>query len=107
MDKHSIAIERYAVGRYVDGYYVAGEKTEITAKGNMHPVTGNELLQLPEGDREKDVQKIYSITELKNDDLITFNATSIKYVVLRTLNNSLNSPPHYKAIIVRKQYEQG
>lgn len=103
--RHDIIIERYAPGAYVDGYYIHGGKSVIETTGNVQPVTGNELLQLPEGDREKDVQKIYSTTELKNDDIITVTATGIKYVVQKVSDYSLNDPAHYKALMIRKQYE--
>lgn len=105
IEREDINIIRYASGQYIDGYYVNGAESSIDAKANIHPATGNELLQLPEGDREKDIQKIFSLTELKNEDIITRNDTNIKYIVLKVFDHSQNDPPHYKAIMARKQYE--
>lgn len=101
MDRETITIKRYAAGRYVGGNYVAGDDTILPdIKCNMQPLGGNELLRLPEGDREKDVQKIYTTTEILNSDIIIRDKTNIKYEVFKVYDNSANDPPHYKAILV-------
>lgn len=52
-------------GAYVDGLWVDGSPQALTIKASVQPVSGRERAMLPEGDREREMVKLYSDTELK------------------------------------------
>jgi len=100
MENESFSLKRFAIGGYIQGHYVKGGDTIYPdVMGNIMPMTGNELLQLPEGDRERDVQKVFTTTLIQNDDIIT-RSTNVKYKVTKTLDRSANDPPHYQAVLI-------
>jgi hypothetical protein len=100
LDIEAIAITRTAAGSYVAGHYVAGSPQQFDARGNIQPLTGIELQQLPEGDRQKEVKKIYTAFALQNGDVVT-RAGGIRYEVQTVEDWTAFHQPHYKARLVR------
>lgn len=101
-----VTITRYGTGSNVNGDYVAGTPTTITAKMSVQPLNGVELQQLSEGQRTKNWAKAYSAVEVftarqassKKADLITDAAGTI-YEVMDCTNwqeQNGNLDPHWK-----------
>lgn len=106
-----VTITRYAAGSYVNGLYVDGSTTTLSAIMSIQPTNGLEDLLLPEGLRTKNLSKAYSSVELfvsnqitgRKADLVT-DVSGITYEVQK-LNRmeSFNSDiaPHWKAILAQ------
>lgn len=64
-----------------DGHWVKGDLTTIeNLKGNIQPLSGYEVLQMPEGDRTKRIRKLFSPdARILPDDIIVFE--DFKYEV--------------------------
>jgi hypothetical protein len=100
LDVEAITITRMAAGTYVAGRYVPGTDQDFDASANIQPLSGKELLQLPEGDREKEVKKIYTAFALQNGDGVT-RADGIRYEVQAVEDWTAFHQPHFKARLVR------
>lgn len=98
----NITIKREdAGGEYVDGHYVpaADENPAPTAKANIQPLTGKELIQLPESDRIKQPIRIYTDFALLNNDIMIRDSDSQEYEIQRVSNWAVfGRLEHYKAI---------
>lgn len=57
----------------IDGMPIAPEYSELTIYGNVQPVTGEELLQMEEGDRTRNVFNLFTETKLSGDDTVIRN----------------------------------
>jgi hypothetical protein len=100
-NKATYSVERPGVTTYSGGVATESASTTFKIKGNAQPLTGNELLQLPEGDRQRQNMKLYTKTELQVNDLVTIdsgNAFEVQNVEDWTRQIRL---PHYKARIMR------
>ena len=101
IDKATYSVERPGVTSYSAGVGSKAASTTFTIKGNAQPLSGNELLQLSEGDRQRQNMKLYTKTELMVNDLVTIdsgNAFEVQNVEDWTRQIRL---PHYKARIMR------
>ncbi len=100
-------------GTYAKGEWQDASSTDTIIKGSIQPLSGNELLQLEEGERTRELRKIYTFEELKTasegadqteSDIIIYNGQ--EYEVIKTLPYLDPGPyielPHCKAIIARK-----
>lgn len=66
----ALASGTYTVTRYGAGSYVEGEHTEGTAstfdiKASVQPMSGRELMKLPEGERTQDNLVVLTASELR------------------------------------------
>ena len=98
----TITINRTAHS-YVKGRPVEGGTTVYTEKANIQPLKGNEILQLPEGDRERENMKCYLQFELQvNDEVVRSDGR--KYEVQESENwNVFGKLQHFKARIMLKE----
>lgn len=60
----SFTVTRYATGTYTSGTFVAGATSTFSAVISAQPLTGKDLLNLPEAQRTRNYLKGYSATEL-------------------------------------------
>ena len=75
----TVTVTRYAAGSYVNGTYVSGAISTFSAIMSVQPMTGRELLNLPEAQRTRNIVKGYCPTQLytaqqsasKKADLVT------------------------------------
>lgn len=95
-----ITVTRSAQGEYVDGRYVPGDNQTFEAFGNIQPLNGKELLQLPEGDRQRQTLKIYTAFALENNDTVT-RSDGIQHEVQAVEDWTAFHQPHYKARLMR------
>lgn len=57
-------IKRTVPGSYVNGVYVEGAETTLTIQASVQPMSGNDLVAVPEGRRASDMVKLYTSTDL-------------------------------------------
>ena len=58
------SVKRTVAGSYVNGVYVEGAETTITIQASVQPVSGQDLVAIPEGRRASDMVKIYTDSDL-------------------------------------------
>ena len=100
LDIIPITVTRAAAGTYVLGRFVPGAAQVIDGqRGNIQPLTGKELQQLPEGDRQREAKKIYTAFALQNGDVV--RAGGVDYEVQAVEDWTAFALPHFKARLVR------
>lgn len=86
-------------GDYVGGHYVAGPDINTTAKANIQPLGGSDLIQLAESDRLKEPLRFYTEIELQENDLVTRALNGRQYEIQKLGNWSVfGRLKHFKAI---------
>ena len=70
---------RKAKGAYVDGFYSDGKSCEFDIVASIQPLTGREILQVPEGDRLREHFNIFSEFKMQVNDVMIKD--SLKYEV--------------------------
>ena len=95
-----ITVSRPGDGSYVNGRFVPSTAVESSAQGNIQPLNGKELLQLPEGDRERQTGKIYTAYALQNGDIV-IRTDGSRHEVQAAEDWTAFALPHYKARLVR------
>jgi len=100
LDVETITVTRRAAGSYVDGRWVQGAATDHAAAGNIQPLSGTELQQLPEGDRNRGPLKIYTGFAFENGDVVTL-ASGVTFEVQAVSDWTAFGQPHYKAQLMR------
>lgn len=107
MSAQDIPLKRFAASTVVDGLHVVGAATSSVIRGAIQPTTGEDLLSLTEGQREKVSYKVYSVTELKTNskklnqkaDILTIYSED--YEVQTVQNHYGLGLSHWKAIVTR------
>ena len=94
----SVTLTRKATGAYVNGHYVEGAASSSTIDANIQPLSGKEILQLPEADRTRESLKGFSVSEIRVNDIIT--RSSKNYEVQKVADYSVHSIPHYEAVML-------
>lgn len=83
----NVTLVRYdSDGAFVDGTYVPGDTTESTIEMSVQPLSGKDLLNLPEGQRNRRLMKGYTAEELivgeeatgQKADRIEYNDTTFE-----------------------------
>lgn len=83
-----------------DGFPTPAIFTEFNIKGNIQPISGLEILQVPEGDRTREIFNLWTATPLTTDDIIVRNTTEYEVQVVQDwLQQNLQ---HFRARIVKK-----
>ena len=109
--QEAVTLRTFAVGsRGTDGRFTAGALTDTTIQASVQPVNGQELQTLPEGDRQRDWLKVYTLATLKTNNQHTqipadrIVIDTIVYEVRQVWPWRTRAPlPHFKAFIVRLQ----
>lgn len=101
IDKAEYEVERPGAVSHSGGVSSNAASTYFTIKGNAQPLNGNELLQLPEGDRQRQNMKLYTKTELKANDLVTIDSGKAFEVQNDQNWTRQNRLQHYKLRIMR------
>ncbi len=108
--KHTLTVKRRSSGDYDSaGFFkVSGPDTEFTITASVQPMTGSEMLLLPENRRELETKKIFTSTELYgiekgngvNADIVIIDGDEFEVVrVYPWKNNVIN---HYKIYVTKK-----
>lgn len=104
---------RFAQGRYVDGEWVDGDEvvptdengaeTSFTMVASIQPMTAQETMAMPEGQRTSEWINIYTATKLERTqesektkgDVVIYNER--EYEVMKVFDFMTSRIPHYKA----------
>ena len=101
-----------ASGSYVDGLWEDSARSTSTIRGSFQPIRGNELVNLPEAQRTRELVKIYTEAELRTEDttaktvadILIYNG--IEYEVIQvSIWPSVTGIPHYKVFAARKDIQ--
>lgn len=88
-------------GEYDSDGYPKKPRFEIREiEGNVQPVTGKELLEVPEGDRERQIFNVFSKEKLNPNDIVIRN--NIEYEVRLNEDWNQGRAAHNFARIIKK-----
>lgn len=94
----TLTITRKATGSYVNGHYVEGAGTNNSIQANVQPLSGSQILQLPEADRQKESWAVLTESEIRVNDIVTRNSKTYEVQRVEDYNNQPN--PHYEGIML-------
>lgn len=104
-----INLYRKAPGAYVNGVWVEGGETLIIITASVQPTTGEEMLSLPEGRRNKKTYSLFTSTDVNvisgganPDQVVIFGE---RYEVIR-VEPWQNNPPVFGIVNHFKFYAQ-
>jgi len=97
-------------GSYVNGVFVEGSTTSISATISMQPLNGRELLNIPEAQRNREFLKGYSSVQLytvelspsQKADVITYRGNQYEVQSVEEWRSSNNTIEPYWKIRVAK-----
>jgi hypothetical protein len=108
--QHTLTVKRRASGDYdASGFFkVSGSDTEFTITASVQPMTGSEMLLLPENRRELETKKIYTSTELYgiekgngvNADIVIIDGDEFEVVRIYPYKNNVIN--HYKIFVAKR-----
>ncbi len=98
LDVETVTIKRKATGSYVNGHYVEGTETSSSIKAGVQPLTGKELLQLVEADRNRESLKVFTTSEIRINDIVIRSGKT--YEVQKVNDLSVYSISHYEAVML-------
>lgn len=83
-----VTVIRKAVGAYIDGIYVEGSLSTFRTICSVQQPTPKELLNLPEGERDKDIRKFISKRPIRatsdrdgtTSDIISYKGLTFKVI---------------------------
>lgn len=94
----SLTIKRKAAGSYVNGHFVAGDESTISIDADVRPLTGIQILQLPEADRKRESYNLYTESEIKVNDIVVRD--SKEYEIQKVLGYPYEPIPHYEGVML-------
>jgi hypothetical protein len=105
--KVSLTLTRYNAGSYINGLWVNGSTTTPVIQANVQPLKGEEILDLPEGQRDKKAITLYTASLIKapdesaqtRGDVFTFDGDTYEVKVVRKW--SMGVRDHYQALACR------
>jgi len=108
-----INITRFEAGSLVKGKYVAGATNNFDIEAAVIPISGKELVLLPEGERTKEMIVIYSDVELltvnekdfKKADRLSWRGKD--YEIHKVEDWTKTDLPHYRIIAMKLEENEG
>lgn len=102
--KEKVTISRQPDGAYdTKGRWVKGTETIIykNVLVTITPLTGNELLLLAEGDRNKQPMNMFTtLPNVQLKDIVTRASDSLRYMILKTEGYQTTALKHIKATML-------
>ena len=96
----TVQVNRRAIGTWANGHFVKGALTQTdNVECNIQPLSGNELLQVPESDRTREQKWFTSEFEPKLNDVLVWN--TFKYEVQMVEDFSEYCTDHWRARIAK------
>jgi len=96
----TVKIRRRADGFYNNrGYFQPGDPCDIEIKANVQSLSGREILQMPEGDRQKEHNWMYTTQKVLVNDVVCYK--NEMYEVRSVADWTDFSLAHYRSLIVR------
>lgn len=109
--KVTVDVKRSEGGSRTKGVWTNAAQTTITISANIQPVLkGTDTLLVPEGDRSKEIIKIYTTTLLKSrvegttsnqGDIVEWDGK--QFEVMKVIQYQMGVLDHVKAIAVRRE----
>lgn len=102
-------VKRTVAGSYVNGVYVEGAESTITIQASVQPVSGQDLVAIPEGRRASDMVKVYTSDDLfgqgdagsgQSPDRLTYRGKD--YEIYSKEVRQMDIIPHYKMYAIKK-----
>jgi hypothetical protein len=99
-------VTRTVAGSYVQGRYVPGGTTTLNVDASVQPITGRDLLALPEGQRTEEMRVVFAKTELRtrgpsNDpDRLTIDGEAWEVRNVERWQGLAET--HYRAVVARQ-----
>lgn len=110
----SLGVRRFAAGTRTKGRYTRGTQSSINIDAVAMPINGKERLLLPEGERNREIIKIYSESEFftadelnnKSADIVTWKGKEYEIINVSDWNNS-NFPDlsHYRCLAAKLEVD--
>lgn len=103
-----VTVTRYGTGQYVDALYQTGATTTFTTKMSIQPLNGKDLLNLPEGQRTRNLMKAYASVQMytaeiaasKKADLVTTGGVTYEVQKVESWESSGNKiVPYWKLLL--------
>jgi len=91
LDNEIIIIIKQNTGTWLKGHHAEGTKTYSYANASVQPINGDELQNLPEGERIKGTLKFYSESELFDNYFLRRKNENVKKIATCTIDNVLDS----------------
>ena len=91
LKQEGIRVERPAGGAYMQGHYADGTSSYFSYFANVQPTNGEDLLMLPEANRTSESITIYSISDIRIDDLVRRNSENVAQVNTCTIDNVVDA----------------
>lgn len=98
LKNETITITRKSTGSYENGHYVEGAGTNSSIQANVQPLSGSQILQLPEADRKKESLSILTESEVRINDIVTRGGKTYEVQRVEDFNNQ--PIPHYEGIML-------
>ena len=107
MAAQNVSLTRQAAGSLVSGLFVPGVETVSNIRAAVQPLNGEDLVSLPEGQRQRESYKLFSVTEMKTaseegatrSDKVSFYGREFEVQqVQRQIGLGMD---HFKAIVMR------
>ena len=98
-----ITITQYGDPTYIKGRAVQGVSISNSGLASIQPLNGKEILQLAEGDREKESIKVFTdqVALINNADLIRASGDIFE---LQGVKNWMDHTiPHYRGVGVKRE----
>lgn len=99
-----VTLTRYAAGSWVSGNYVEGAGTDSTIRMSVQPLSGKDLLNLPEAQRTRRWMKGYTATAMmvcsesskQRADRVAYDDTVFEVQTVERWRGDLN---HFKVLM--------
>ena len=114
--KVPLTLFRKTPGRLVNGRWVDGEEIEVEVIANIQPLKDWEIMQMPESERTRDWQKVYSVSQLRSlneatdgwqADEFLWDAAGDgvfhRYEIMKVRRYKMGVLDHYRAFAARKE----
>jgi hypothetical protein len=107
-DGATYVVRRAGSGSYVDGIFVPAVETTSSIEAFVQPMSGQDLLQLPEGHHADEVRLVMTATELRSLDQDSARAADIVEIdgvdwrVVEVARWDFDGDTHYEVIVSRR-----
>ena len=107
-----VTLRTFGQGGYTDGLWSGATPTDTTVKASIQPANGDDLLQVPEGERSSEVLVAYTLEpvyvsasddDLRPSDEIVYDGRVYKVQHVGDWHNPGANLKHYRSVMTRKR----
>ena len=104
-----VSVKRYGGYTLVEGKPIMDPQTEFDIEANIQPASADDLVRVPEGQRDRDIQVVFTSTELfsanktaeRKADRIQYNGKA--YEVFNAATYRMGVLDHTEALMIGEQ----